>query len=86
MEAESMAKETSKPKLRIGMLPDLTPVKMTIQVDPELHQMLKDYAQIYNESYEGSVVPAALVPSMIAGFLASDSGFKKARKEIERVK
>ena len=76
-----MAKETSKPKLRIGKLPDLTPVKMTIQVDPELHQLLEDYAWIYNENYEGSVGPAALVPSMLAGFLASDSGFKKARRE-----
>ena len=78
-----MAKETSKPKLRIGKLPDLTPVKMTIQVDPELHQLLEDYARIYNENYEGSVGPAALVPSMLAGFLASDSGFKKARRHLE---
>ena len=81
-----MSKETSKPKLRIGKLPDLTPVKMTIQVDPELHQMLQDYARIYNESYDGTVLPAALVPSMLAGFLASDSGFKKARKELESLK
>ena len=78
-----MAKETSKPKLRIGKLPDLTPVKMTIQVDPELHQLLEDYAQIYNESYEASIGSAALVPSMLVGFLASDSGFKKARKELK---
>jgi len=77
-----MAKATSKPTLRIGKLPDLTPVKMTIQVDPDLHQLLEDYARIYNERYEGSVGPAALVPSMLAGFLASDSGFKKARREL----
>jgi len=77
-----MAKAISKPTLRIGKLPDLTPVKMTIQVDPELHQMLEDYARIYNESYDGSVAPAALVPSMLAGFLGSDSGFKRARKEM----
>ena len=75
-----MAKATSKPTLRIGKLPDLTPVKMTIQVDPELNRMLEDYARVYNESYEASVGPAALVPSMLAGFLGSDSGFKKARK------
>ena len=79
-----MAKDTSKPTLRIGKLPDLTPVKMTIQVDPELHRMLEDYARIYNESYEASVGPAALVPSMLVGFLASDSGFKKARKDLQR--
>ena len=77
-----MPKETSKPKLRIGKLPDLTPVKMTIQVDPELHKMLEDYARIYNNSYDAAVVPSALVPSMLAGFLGSDSGFKKARKDL----
>jgi len=77
-----MAKATPKPTLRIGKLPDLTPVKMTIQVDPELHQMLEDYARIYNESYDGSVIAAALVPSMLAGFLALDSGYKKARKSL----
>ena len=77
-----MSKETSKPKLRIGKLPDLTPVKMTIQVDPELHQLLEDYARIYNESYDGSVRPAALVPSMLSSFLGSDSGFKKARRKF----
>lgn len=80
-----MAKETSKPKLRIGKLPDLTPVKMAIQVDPELHQLLEDYARIYNETYEtydSSVGPAALVPSMLDRFLASDTGFKKARRKL----
>ena len=84
MEGELISKETSKPKLRIGKLPDLTPVKMTIQVDPELHQMLEDYARIYTKNYNGSVGPAALMPSMLSGFLASDSGFKKARKELKK--
>ena len=69
-------------KRQIGKLPDLTPVKMTIQVDPQLYKMLEDYARIYNESYDGSVGAAALVPSMLAGFLASDSGFRKALREL----
>ena len=77
-----MAKATSKPTLRIGKIPDLTSVKMTIQVDPELHQLLGDYARIYHDSYEASVTPAALVPSLLVGFLASDSGFKRARRDL----
>lgn len=72
----------TQPTLRISKLPDLTPVKMTISVDPETHQMLEDYAQIYSESYGEKVKPAALVPSMIAGFLATDNGFKRARKAL----
>ncbi|MGJ8558617.1 MAG: TrbI/VirB10 family protein [Litorimonas sp.] len=68
--------------LRIGKLPDLTPVKLTTQVDPDAHEMLQDYARIYNESYGEDVAPAALIPSMLASFLASDHGFKRARKAL----
>jgi len=73
----------NKPALRIGKLPDLTPVKVTINLDRELHQMLEDYARIYGESYGEAVKPAELVPSMISGFLAKDNGFKRARKALK---
>lgn len=70
------------PSLRIGKLPDLTPVKMSIQVEPEIHRLLLDYARIYNERYDDDVAPAVLIPSMLASFLSSDHGFKKARKAL----
>jgi hypothetical protein len=72
-----------KPALRIGKLPDLTPVKLTVSLDREVHHMLEDYARIYSESYSEPVKPAELVPSMIAGFLATDNGFKRARKALK---
>lgn len=74
--------ETKTPKLRIGKLPDLTPVKLSITLDPDTHACLEDYAVIYAESYGESVKPAELVPSIISGFLATDAGFKKARKDL----
>ena len=73
----------SGPSLRIGKLPDLTPVKMTIHVDPDTHRALKDYAQLYAQRYGDRAEPAALVPTMLASFLASDVGFKKARKTLD---
>ena len=75
----------SKPKmptLRIGRLPDLTPVKLTVTLEPEVHRMLEDYARIYSDSYGQAGKPSELVPSMIAGFLATDNGFKRARKAL----
>lgn len=75
--------ETKTPKLRIGKLPDLTPVKLTITIDPDTHACLVDYAAIYAESYGEKVKPAELVPSMISGFLATDVGFRKARKDMK---
>ena len=74
----------NRPTLRISKLPDLTPVKLTVSLEPEVHQMLEDYAQIYYDSYSEKVKPAALVPSMITGFLSTDGGFKKARRELSR--
>ena len=79
-----MADTSNAPALRIGKLPDLTPVKMTIHVEPGVHRMLEDYAALYAQSYGEKIVPAALVPSMLANFLASDNGFKKARKTLQK--
>ena len=72
----------NKPTLRIAKLPNLTPVKLTVSLEPEVHQMLEDYAKIYGDSYGETVNPAELVPSMIAGFMAMDNGFKRARKAL----
>ena len=74
--------KAKKPTLRIGKLPDLTPVKLTVSLEPEVHKMLEDYARIYNDSYGEAVKPSELVPSMIAGFLATDNSFKRARKAL----
>lgn len=75
-----------KPALRIAKLPNLKPVKLTVSLEPEVHQMLEDYARIYGDSYGETVKPADLVPSMVSGFLATDNGFKRARKALEPVK
>jgi hypothetical protein len=66
--------------LKLGKLPDRTPVKLTINVTPDLHQALTDYAAIYNAAYGQSEPVAELVPHMIAAFLASDRQFAKARE------
>ena len=75
--------DKTQPSLRIAKLPDLTPVKMTIHVEPDLHRMLGDYARIYNERYDETIKPSVLIPSMLVTFLASDNGFKKARKALD---
>lgn len=77
-----MAKLSKQP-LRIGKIPDLTPVKLTVSLEPETYRMLEDYARIYTDSYGETVKPAELVPSMIVGFLAKDNGFKRARKVLK---
>lgn len=68
--------------LRLGKLPDRTPVKLTIAVDPELHAALSDYAAIYEQSYGAKERVEDLAPFMLDGFLNGDAAFKRARKQL----
>ena len=70
----------SAPSLKLGPLPDATPVKLTITVDPATNADLELYARVYEEAYKEKTSVLALIPSMLEAFLASDRGFKKARK------
>ena len=70
----------SSTSLKIGPLPDTTPVKLTIAVDPAVNADLELYASLYEEAYREKASVAALIPSMLQAFLASDTSFKKARK------
>ena len=66
-------------ELKLGKLPDRTPVKLTISVLPDLHQSLQDYARIYAATYGREEPIAELIPAILSTFLESDRGFAKAR-------
>ena len=69
------------PELKLGKLPDRTPVKITITVSPDLHVALRQYASLYRATYGEAESIAELIPFMLDAFLESDRGFAKARKE-----
>ena len=69
------------PELKLGKLPDRTPVKITFAASPELNQSLQDYAAVYRAAYGQAEAIAELVPFMLEAFLDGDRGFAKARKE-----
>ena len=69
-------------ELKLGKLPDRTPVKITITLGPDLNQALRDYAAIYRATYGDSESVSDLIPFMLTGFLDSDRGFARARKEV----
>lgn len=46
-------------ELKLGKLPDRTPVKLAITIIPDLHQALADYAALYADTY-GREEPVAL--------------------------
>ena len=69
-------------ELKLGKLPDRTPVKITITVSPGLNQALCEYAAIYRTTYGEAESVADLIPFMLGTFLESDRGFAKARKTV----
>ena len=72
--------------LRLGQLPDRTPVRMSLAIDPDLASALADYAEIYRQTYGAEEKPETLIPAMLENFLGSDAGFKRARKALHTSK
>lgn len=68
--------------LRLAKLPDRTPVRMSVAVEPELASALGDYAEIYSATYGKAEKPETLIPAMLESFLGSDAGFKRARRAL----
>lgn len=68
--------------LKLPSLPDRTPVRMSLSVPPELAEALGDYATIYAATYGQQEKPETLIPHMLEAFLASDTGFKRARRAL----
>ena len=66
--------------LRLGKLPDRTPVKIAIAVAPYIHQALADYSQLYREIYGQQEPVQDLIPAMLASFLEGDKAFARRRR------
>lgn len=71
------------PELKLARLPDRTPVKLTITITPDLHQMLQYYAGLYAEAYGREEPIAELVPAMLSAFLESDRNFVRRRPTVK---
>ena len=69
--------------IKLGKLPDRTPVKLTISLLPDLKQALDDYAALYSATYGEDEPVTELIPQMLAAFLASDRSFAKRRVRSE---
>ena len=68
--------------LRLDKLPDRTPVRMSIAIDPELASALADYSVIYPQTYGAQEKHDALVPPMLQQFPGTDARIKRARRAL----
>jgi len=67
--------------LKLGRLPDRTPVKITINISPDLNRALAAYAELYGQIYGEAEPVQELIPAMLARFLESDRGFVARRRK-----
>ncbi|QCB54435.1 DUF2274 domain-containing protein [Sphingopyxis sp. PAMC25046] len=67
--------------ISLRQLPDRTPVKLAINLMPDLHATIGEYAAFYHEQYGREESVADLIPAMLAAFLDNDRVFQRLRRE-----
>jgi len=66
--------------MKLAKLPDRTPVKMSIVLQPSLARRLLEYADFYAETYGSREEVAELIPFMLEAFLDSYTDCRKAKR------
>ena len=68
-------------KLKLGVIEDDKPIKITIELPAAIHRDLLAYAAVLGrEQSRVAVAPAKLIPPMLARFMATDRAFSKLRR------
>jgi hypothetical protein len=68
-------------KLKLSVIEDDKPVRLTIELPATVHRDLTAYAEALGQGTGKTVVePAKLVPPMVARFMATDRAFAKLRR------
>jgi hypothetical protein len=72
-------------RLSLGALPRAESVKLTITVSGELKAELDTYAEVHGRIHQVPVDAVALIPHMLAAFIARDRGFKTLSTKSSRL-
>lgn len=67
-------------KLRLGPLPKVDTVKLTIAISANLKDDLDRYAALHGESWGDPIDAIALIPHMLQTFMSRDRGFRRAAR------
>ena len=69
-------------KLKLGVIADDKPVKLTVELPADVHRDLAAYAEVLARETGQSVSdPRKLVAPMLARFMATDRAFAKIRRK-----
>lgn len=69
------------PKLKLGLIADEKPVKVTVELPATLHRDLAAYAEaLLQETGQPVTDPIKLIVPMLQRFIETDRGFARARR------
>ncbi len=71
-------------QLRLGPLPKTENIKLTFSCPSDLKAELDRYAALHTQTYGEATDVLALIPHMLAAFMARDRGFRKHPVEDRR--
>ena len=73
-------------KLKLSVIPDDKPVKVTVELPAALHRDLVSYAEVLSRETGTPVAdPLKLVVPMLEHFIATDQGFARSRQKSSSV-
>jgi|CXWL01.1.fsa_nt_gi hypothetical protein len=75
-----MNKVSAIVRLRLSKLPERTPVRLTIVLDPASHALLQEYSTLYSATYGQEETLSELIPFMLRSFVEGDKAFVRARR------
>jgi hypothetical protein len=68
-------------KLKLGVIADDKPVKLTVEMPANVHRDLVDYAEaLARETGQSIAEPAKLIAPMLERFMTTDRAFAKTRR------
>lgn len=67
--------------LKLPKLPDRTPIKIAINVMPDVFEALNAYADTYEAAYGQRESVPDLIPAMLSAFIETDRRFNRRRRK-----
>jgi hypothetical protein len=70
-------------KLKLGVVPDDKPVKLSVELPAAVHRDLAAYAEALSRETGQPHEPTKLIAPMLARFMATDRAFAKTRRSAK---
>ena len=81
-----MAEGGSAAKLKLGIIEDEKPVRLTVELPAAVHRDLIAYSQaLAQETSQSAPEPVKLIAPILARFMATDRAFMRVRKRLAAI-